>query len=327
MRKLLIVFIFFSAFVFSLTCVSEAEAGQYIRYASNNGMRYVYLSDIAAYYGMKIKMSDKTCDIRSKAGNATFTFNHREGKINGIKVIYMFSPYVNRAGVMISEYDFLLILDPILRAAVTKHRLGVIVIDPGHGGKDNGAQGRFYREKDLVLQMARRLKDILRAKGYIVLLTRDKDTFIELPDRPAKAAALKADLFVVLHCNSAGHGVSGINGVETYCLTPEGAPSSADAKAKSSKKEDGNSFNKNNLYLAYCIQRGVLRNTGATDRGVKQARFAVLRDARCPAVLVEAGFLSNLTEERNLATGSYQDKITFGIAEGIIAYHRAMTGK
>ena len=325
MRKILIVLVFMSAFAFSLACMSEAEAA--IRYTSNNGMRYVYLTDVAAYYGMKLQMNDKTCDIRSKAGNATFTFNHREGKINGIKVTFMFSPYVNGAGPMISEYDFLLTVDPILRGAVTKHRMGVIVIDPGHGGKDNGAQGRFYREKDLVLQMARRLKDILRAKGYIVLLTREKDTFIELPDRPAKAAALKADLFVVLHCNSAGYGVSATNGVETYCLTPEGAPSSSDAKAKSAKKEDGNSYNKNNIYLAYCVQRGLLRNTGATDRGVKEARFAVLRDARCPAVLVETGFLSNLTEERNLATGSYQDKITFGIAEGIIAYHRAMTGK
>ena len=65
-------------------------------------------------------------------------------------------------------------------------------IDPGHGGKDNGAQGRIYTEKDLNLQIARRLKDVLRAKGYIVSLTRDKDVFIELEDRSGKASAMKA---------------------------------------------------------------------------------------------------------------------------------------
>ncbi len=327
MRKILTGLAFISIFVFSFSWASDANAGPYIRYASYNGLRYVYLRDIATYYGMKMQPGDKTCDIRSQSGNATFTYSHREGRINGIRVTFMFSPYLNGSEPMISEYDFMLIVDPILRNAVSKHKLGVIVLDPGHGGKDNGAQGRFYREKDLTLMMARRLKDILQAKGYMVLMTREKDTFVELPDRPAKAAAYKADLFVSIHCNSAGSGVSNINGIETFCLTPEGAPSTSDAKARSSKKENGNSFNKNNVYLAYCVHRGMLRNTGATDRGIKEQRFAVLRDAQCPAVLVEAGFLSNLTEERNLATGSYQDKITFGIAEGIIAYHRAMSGR
>jgi N-acetylmuramoyl-L-alanine amidase len=305
----------------------EAGPGQYIRYANVHGMRYVYLKDVAKYYGMSLRVGDKVCDIRSRSANASFVFNRREGKINGITVNYMFPPYVAGVDPMISEFDFNLLLDPVIRSAAPRYRVGIIVIDPGHGGKDNGAQGRIYREKDINLQVARRLKDVLRAKGYIALLTRDKDFFIELDERPGKASAMKADLFISIHSNSAGRGVSAINGVETYCLTPEGAPSTADAKAKNANRERGNAHNKNNYLLAYDVQRSILRNTGAADRGVKHARFAVLKDAPCPAILVETGFMSNLSEERNLGTGAYQDKLAFGIAEGIIAYHRAMTGK
>lgn len=310
-----------------LCSAEDAEAGPYIRYSSVHGMRYVYLRDVARYYGMNIGVGDKICDMRNSSANATFVYNKREGKINGITVNYMFPPYVTGMEPMISEVDFNLLLEPVIRSSAPRYRVGIIVVDPGHGGKDNGAQGRIYTEKDLNLLIARRLKDILRAKGYIVTLTRDKDVFIELEDRPGKAAAMKADLFVSIHCNSAGRGVSAINGIESYCLTPEGAPSTADAKAKNGNRERGNLNNKNNYLLAYNVQRSILRNTGATDRGVKHARFAVLKDAPCPAMLVEAGFMSNLNEERNLGTGAYQDKLAFGIADGIIAYHRAMTGK
>ncbi|HBC87835.1 MAG TPA: N-acetylmuramoyl-L-alanine amidase [Lentisphaeria bacterium] len=328
MRKILTLGVFlFSAFISVFTFSAEAEAGQYIRYSSYQGMRYVYLRDVGAYYGMKLQLAAKTCDIRSQYSNATFTYNRREGRINGIKVNFMFPSVVSGNEPMISEYDFLLLLDPILRNSVVKHKVGVIVIDPGHGGKDNGAQGRFYKEKDLNLMMAKRLKEILSAKGYMALLTRDRDMFLDLDTRPAKASAYKADLFISIHCNSAGNGASPINGVETFCLTPEGAPSTADAKAKTARKERGNAFNKNNILLGYCVQRGVLRNTGANDRGVKEARFSILKDAPCPAILVETGFLSNLTEERNLATRAYQDKIAQGIAEGVIAYHRSMSRK
>ncbi len=319
--------IFFFTLLFLVCASVKVEAAQYIRYASVHGMRYVYLKDVAKYYGMNLQVGDKICDMRNSNANASFVYNKREGKINGISVNYMFPPYISGVEPMISEFDFNLLLDPVIRAAAPRCRVGIIVIDPGHGGKDNGAQGRIYTEKDLNLQIARRLKDVLRAKGYIVMLTRDKDVFIELEDRPGKASAMKADLFVSIHSNAAGRGVSATNGIETYCLTPEGAPSTADAKAKNGNKEKGNANNKNNYLLAYDVQRSILRNTGATDRGVKHARFAVLREAPCPAILVETGFMSNLYEERNLGTGAYQDRLAFGIAEGIIAYHRAMSGK
>lgn len=317
----------FFMFLFFTCSAVKVEAGPYIRYASVHGMRYVYLKDVAKYYGMNFQVGDKVCDMRNSSANAAFVYNKREGKINGITVNYMFPPYVAGVEPMVSEFDFNLLLDPVIRSAAPRYKVGIIVIDPGHGGRDNGAEGRIYREKDLNLQIARRLKDVLRAKGYIAMLTRDKDFFIELGDRSGKASAVKADLFVSIHCNSLGRGVSAINGIETYCLTPEGAPSTADAKAKNGNRERGNANNKNNYLLAYDIQRSILRNTGATDRGVKHARFAVLKEAPCPAVLVETGFMSNLYEERKLGTGAYQDRLAFGIADGIIAYHRAMSGK
>jgi N-acetylmuramoyl-L-alanine amidase len=306
----------------------KVEAGnKYIRYAGIHGMRYVYLKDVAKYYGMNLQVGNKVCEMRNRSTNASFVYNKREGMLNGVKVNYMFPPFVSGTEPMISEFDFNMLLEPVIRSAAPRHKVGVIVIDPGHGGKDKGADGRIYSEKYLNLQIARKLKDVLRSKGYIVILTRDKDVFIDLAARSGKASAMKADLFVSIHCNSIGRGVSPVNGIETFSLTPEGAPSTADAKARNAYKQNGNANNKNNFLLAYNIQKNILRSTGATDRGLKHARFAVLKDAPCPAVLVETGFLSNLQEERNLGTSAYQNRLAFGIADGIISYHHAMSGK
>jgi N-acetylmuramoyl-L-alanine amidase len=314
---------------FFLVCTAfKAEAGnKYIRYANVHGMRYIYLKDVARYYGMNLQVGSKTSEMRNRSASASFVYNKREGMINGVKVNYMYPPFVSGVEPMISEFDFNMLLEPAIRSAVPRHKIGVIVIDPGHGGKDKGAEGRVYSEKDLNLLIARKLKDLLRSKGYIVILTRDKDVYIDLASRSGKAKAMKADLFVSIHCNSIGRGVSAVNGIETFCLTPEGAPSTADAKARNAYRQSGNDNNKNNFLLAYNVQKNILRSTGAMDRGLKHARFAVLKDAPCPAVLVETGFLSNLQEERNLGNSAYQSRLAFGIADGIISYHRAMSGK
>ena len=114
-----------------------------------------------------------------------------------------------------------------------------------------------------------------------------------------------------------------VSGVETYCLTPAYAPSSGAKKLQRSLQR-GNGFDNNNLALAYQIQRGIIRRTGAYDRGVKRANFVVLRELSAPGVLVEIGFISNRAEERKLNNSAYVELLARGIAEGMIFYRNTM---
>jgi N-acetylmuramoyl-L-alanine amidase len=311
----------------AMTLLSQANllaAGEtsYIRYKACSGQKYVYLSDLAKYYGMVLTKGREGCEIRSRLASFSFTYEKRAGLYNGVKIHYLFAPVFAAPEPLVSEKDYKLILDPLIRGARTfqKKPAKTVLIDPGHGGKDSGAQTR-YREKDLNMAISRKLRTELQKKGFTVYMTRDSDVFIELENRPAKALSYKADIFISIHCNSAQDRY--VRGIETYYLTPEGSPSTSDKKSKNTV-EKGNSFNKQNLCLAYLIQRCALGNTGADDRGVRHARFAALRGAPCPAVLVECGFMTNGREEKNLAWSKYQEGIAEGIAEAIVHYNSMM---
>jgi N-acetylmuramoyl-L-alanine amidase len=217
-------------------------------------------------------------------------------------------------------------IDPVLRSkAVPTHRMRVIAIDPGHGGSDRGAKGRLYEEKALVLGIAYKLRNVLRKKGYQVVMTRDRDVFPSLKQRPEYANKRHADIFISLHANSAGK-KSYINGIETFSATPAGAASTHDSKPKY-KRENGNSYDKNNSRLAYEIHKSLIKKTKAEDRGLKKARFLVIREAKCPAVLLELGFLTNPREERALGRSAYQQALADAIAEGIMNYHKVLNRK
>lgn len=178
-------------------------------------------------------------------------------------------------------------------------KLGVVVLDPGHGGKDPGAIAitRHY-EKDIVLNVALAAARILRAEGVDVRMTRTTDKFEELPARAAVANRASADLFVSIHANSAPN--RSARGAEVFVA---GAASSA---SKSAAKK----------ILAEFVALG-MRN-----RGVKTANFVVLVRTTGPAVLVETGFISNLTEARLLASSRFQQKLGRAIADGILLYLR-----
>ena len=195
------------------------------------------------------------------------------------------------------------------------------MLDPGHGGRDRGTAGQRLQEKTITLNLTNRVARILRSYGYKVDLTRTRDATLSLDARSAYANRAKADLFVSIHVNSAAD--RSVRGIETFCLTPEGAASSNSGKPDP-RKYAGNAKNPQNFLLAYNIQRSMLAQTRTTDRGVKFARFAVLRDVRCPAALVEVGFVSNRYDEANLGSAAYQDKLARGIAAGILNYHRSL---
>ncbi|HCQ39300.1 MAG: N-acetylmuramoyl-L-alanine amidase [Roseibacillus sp.] len=169
-----------------------------------------------------------------------------------------------------------------------------VVVDPGHGGDDRGGRSGKVYEKHLALDTAMRLEHYLKAKGYLVTMTRKSDTFISLAKRAAIGNRFKGAIFVSLHYNYTWR--RSVSGLETYYYSQAGKP------------------------LAEAIQEGMLKRVGGRDRGVKYGRYYVLRASRNPAVLVEGGFVSNSRERSRMKTGAYRDAIARGIADGIIKY-------
>lgn len=167
-----------------------------------------------------------------------------------------------------------------------------VCIDAGHGGKDSGAGGASVAEKWITLDVARRVADKLRNSAIEVVLTRDEDYFVELAERANISNRANADIFISIHCNSAGESARGTE-VWTY----------------PGEKQDRR--------LAEDILRKLVERTGFRDRGVKEENFAVLRLTRCPAALVELGFISNPQEEQIMKTFDYQDQASTAIVEGI----------
>jgi len=167
-----------------------------------------------------------------------------------------------------------------------------IVIDAGHGGHDRGGvPGQRISEKDKTLDVAQRLRNILQASGYRVIMTRDSDVFIPLPTRCAIANAHPGAVFVSIHFNCASR--SGANGIETYYYR-------SDSSA-----------------LAQSIHRNVLSGAPTENRGIRRRGFYVLRKTVIPSVLVECGFLTNPTEGSLALTANYRQTLAMQIARGI----------
>ena len=230
-------------------------------------------------------------------------------------------------------------------AAAPARSSPVIVLDPGHGGVEPGAIGPTgVQEKDLTLDLARRLKVILEKLGNTVVLTRDDDRVLPLDDRTAIANRNRAILFISLHLNASKRKTA--FGAETYFLSTSATdaeartlaglenkayePPEAEAKATSANPPDHglelilwdlaqNSFLAESSRLAEAIQTELNAMTGVRDRGVRQAPFRVLMGATMPAILIEAGFISNPEEEKRFKDDAYKDKIAEAIARAVSA--------
>jgi len=173
---------------------------------------------------------------------------------------------------------------------------GPVVIDAGHGGKDPGASYYGHREKDIVLDVALMVSEILRASGVDARMTRSTDTFIELNDRAALAREVGAKLFVSLHCDAAPNRRA--RGFTIY--------------APQDRMRQTSSF-------AAAMEKSML-TTNMASRGIRAAGFRVLVRTKCPALLLEMGFLSNRYDARLLASKSYQHAVARAAANAVTAY-------
>lgn len=202
----------------------------------------------------------------------------------------------------------------------------VVTIDPGHGGKDTGTQNRALRlnEKTFTLKVGLRLRDLLVKRGYKVVMTRTDDRFIPLPDRAGIANRAGSDLFVSIHFNAASD--PGVHGTEVFAISPRSMPSTSADPSENEKDPGsrlaypGNKYDPWSEVLGFGIQRQLHFKLGSDDRGLRHARFAVLRLIDCPGVLVESGYLSNTAEANKIASPAYQQSIAEGIAAGIDSY-------
>lgn len=220
--------------------------------------------------------------------------------------------------------------------------INTIVIDPGHGGKDCGALGpNNLKEKNLTLQMAKRLKSKLETElGVNVLLTRQDDSYVPLRKRTVFANSNDADLFVSIHCNAAKNKKA--NGIEVYYLSEAKNNEARAAQAlenevvikyegkEALKKYDSGEMVISDLIqsaqlvesirLAYKLQGNLISETKAKNRGVKSANFFVLRGAYMPSVLIETGFISNRKEANKISNYKYQNRIIDSIFYAIKSF-------
>lgn len=295
-----------------------------------NGVEYVGVNEFARMAGMKYKtvVRGKKMRVFSKWQSIAFEVNSRASKINGVYV-NLGHPVAVKSGLLyVSKRDVYKNIYPVVFPAILKNarKPTHIVIDAGHGGKDDGAKNSKYniKEKSINLDVALKLGAILRKMGYKVSYTRTKDVYVDLEMRPIIANRRNADLFISIHSNSTG--TKSVSGVETYALTPVWLPSSSSSRLRAGDgvKYPGNNTDNWSQYLSYTIQKSLLERTGADDRGARRARFAVLRTTNMPACLVEIGFLSNNAECLKLATPSYRLKIANAIANGIVRYESAV---
>lgn len=294
-----------------------------IRTVTSKGKVYVPVSHIAQYYGMQTTTPAKDrIRLKNKWHTLEFETDSRRCWINGT-LVWLNNP-VRKIGWQwaLENPDFDKSIEPSVRPYAFLKGAGskIVVLDPGHGGKDKGAVSpRKVYEKLLVMDVAKRVRNHLQARGLTVRFTRDDDRQLSLAQRTQKAKQLGADIFVSLHADSASKTAEGA-GTFVLSLPGDYSTHSYGQGTAPTGTNAGNKYDIANQALAFRIQQNLIKNTGQNDRGVKRARFQVLRDAPCPAALVEMAFITNPKEERMVIDPNGREKIARGIASGIAAY-------
>lgn len=290
------------------------------------GREYVSAVEVAARLGLKLTWISRgrSLTLTGPKVRAEIENDTRDVTINGLRV-FLGDPVVDAAGQLyVSRVDFERCLTPLLRPGhgVAAHPpLKTIVLDPGHGGRDNGTSAL---EKTYTLDVARRAKKLLEASGYKVVLTRDADVYLDLQERSAIANANRAGLFVSIHFNAIARDRR-TSGVEVFTFAPQFQRSTnawSPGTGNDTEKDPApvNRHDHWSVVLAQSIQRRFVVDLKAFDRGRKIAHWGVLRGLNCPGILVECGFLTSAEEARKIATPHYRQHLAEAIANGIRDY-------
>jgi N-acetylmuramoyl-L-alanine amidase len=307
---------------------------QIVRY---EGRDYLSVESIAKFYGFPTAVPPasqigpvspqepltKKLTLDNGRQQIEITLNSREIMVNGVRQWLAFPVAVVDDKLVMSRLDLAKTIEPSLRPEMIADLkpIETVVLDAGHGGHDKGAVSIFGNEKDFALDTCLRAKKLLEAKGLKVLLTRDADVFIPLQERPVMANRIPNSIFVAVHFNDAIANPMA-SGFEIYSITPRGGPSTTDdfLTTRDLRNEPGNAVDVPSLALASSVYHSMVGNIPQVDRGIKHARFAVIRLATVPAVLIEGGFVSSSTEARQIATPAWRQKLAESIVSGIEGY-------
>jgi N-acetylmuramoyl-L-alanine amidase len=291
------------------------------------GRDYVTLSNITRFYSLGgVQGASNTFKAGTSGRNLKGRVGSPELYINNLKFILSYPITETGGQPLISRMDLTKLVEPVMRPGRIRNAEPVhtIILDAGHGGHDKGAVSRFGYEKDYTLDVAMRARDLLQRQGFRVVLTRTKDDFIALDERTRFANQYSNALFISIHFN---HGGRDATGIETYTLAPRGVPSMmADGPRVSDFSVcPGNVRDAENMALACATHSAMIARSRLYDRGIKRARFVVIRDITLPGVLIEGGFLSNPHDSALIATPDYRSQLALCIAGAVINYRRAVT--
>lgn len=268
--------------------------------------------------------SPYTVELEGPQGVLTLVLGQRFAKWNGLNIGIGFGPGVRRNQMVVHSLDVLKTFYPLSVGAFTVPKPSrILVLDPGHGGSDPGSQtaNRVY-EKELTLDWALRIEKLLAGTSWKVVLTRREDKELSLAERISVADAHHADIFISLHFNSLEKTGSGReeSGIETFCLTPAGAPSNVTRGFEDDVRRlyPNNEFDSENILLAARLQTSLIKVSGRRDRGVRRARFmTVIREQKRPAVLLEGGFLSSAAEATLILDPAYRQRIAGAVCDAL----------
>src|SRR5437773_3612000 len=272
-----------------------------------SGHDYLSVDNISKFYGLPAGVAGAGYKIQFETVKNTLEFvsGSREAMINGARSWLCF-PVIEQDGrFLVSRTDVAKTIEPLVRPHRVPNigKVQTVVLDPGHGGYDKGQVSRYGCEKDFALDVARKLRPLLQEKGLRVIMTREGDYFVPLEVRAHIANAARNSIFVSIHFNATNDDPNA-KGFEIFSFTPRGAPSTSDSAVAPSalSMQPGSEEDTQSVALSACIYHSLLGHIPEFDRGIKRARFAVLRLTKVPADIIEGGFLTARGESQLIAT-------------------------
>lgn len=305
----------------------------------SRGRAYIDLADVARFFGFanykrdgsKILLSRKEHILDGRKLTAVEWRAQVGSKLVSLNTLrlYLSYPVVSGSGgkVLLSAFDLVHVIDPILRPDQQREpsQVKVVVIDPARGGEEEGVSTRFGKEKDVTLDVARRVKAILERNGYRAFLTREADTQLAVDERLMLANSMREEaVFVSLHCS---YGSDHERGIETFTLAPSGTPTTSgdEGRAPDQKFYPGNINDRESMALATALQGPLVNQLKATDLGIRRARFDELKGISMPGVVSSIGRLAHSEEGRKLGTDpAYRQRVAEALFHGLHRYARVM---
>src|SRR5438874_5284870 len=290
-----------------------------------SGTDYLSVDNISRFYGLPagIAAPGERVQFETVKNPLEFVSGSREVMINGARSWLCF-PVIEQDGkCLVSRTDVAKTIEPLVRPHRVPDvgKVQTVVLDAGHGGHDKGQVSRYGAEKDFALDVARKLRPILQAKGLRVIMTREGNYFVPLEVRAKIANSARNSIFVSIHFNATNDDPNA-TGFEIFSFTPRGAPSTSDTAMSSSSysMQPGSTVDSQSMALSACIYHSLLGHIPEYDRGIKRARFAVLRLTKVPAVLIEGGFLTERGESKLISDKDWRAKLAAAIGVGIENY-------